>query len=745
MSVFTVQARKYSQEVDAAEIARAASILFDPESFVQIMGTPFNQENTATVAAGDMDEVVRQVRRLSDGTGTYYIANPIKPGITQCAKKDDILHRRWLLIDCDPAQHKVNANEEEHQAARDLATDIFTSLSTDGWPYPVSIDSGNGWHLLYRIDLPNDEESQAMLRNCLKVIASRFNNKSANIEERTFTAKQVAKMPGTWARRSPSEPDRPQRLVKLNYVPTDIEVVSAELLKSMAREYSDVVPIRPAMPVPVNEGPIWRLRAGASNDRRAYLAKALAGEVQLVVMSSKGRNNQVNESAFKIGQIAAECNVSDQEIIDAFTIACHANGLMSDPNDGAHKTTDTIKRAIAAGRENPRHIQPLNGKPMLPAPTAALVVSPNSPPVEIAQPDTPTWETIVDGEVRDEGDPRKWLADSSSIYASIGGKQSFEFLSLPDLLNSEFPEPSWVVPGILSEGLNILVGKPKIGKSMLSLNLAITIAAGGMALGSIQTVPGDVLYLALEDKGRRLQSRARKMMTAIGVQASRRLRILTRFPRQDCGGMDMLHYWASKIAERPVLIIIDVLRQFRTPAPQRGNAYEADYQVMSWIKNLVDFHECSALVVHHSRKGESEDPMEDTSGTNGLNGACDGVLTLRRARNTSEACIHVTGRDVVGQELAIRFDDKSLNWTSLGDAKELTTSKVRRLVLETLKASGGASFWPKEIAEMINENANTVRSTLWRMEKDGMVMRRGDKYSWPGPGERIEMAESEAF
>ena len=81
-----------------------------------------------------------------------------------------------------------------------------------------------------------------------------------------------------------------------------------------------------------------------------------------------------------------------------------------------------------------------------------------------------------------------------------------------ELLTVEFPPARFAVPGLIAEGANLLVGSPKLGKSWLALNLGVAIACGGCALGRVPVVAGDVLYLALEDSGRRLQSRLRQIL-----------------------------------------------------------------------------------------------------------------------------------------------------------------------------------------------------------------------------------------
>ncbi len=71
-----------------------------------------------------------------------------------------------------------------------------------------------------------------------------------------------------------------------------------------------------------------------------------------------------------------------------------------------------------------------------------------------------------------------------------------------ELMRTTFPPTRWAVRGLVSEGVNLLVGAPKLGKSWLALCIAIAIAAGGRALGRVDVEAGDVLYLALEDTGR---------------------------------------------------------------------------------------------------------------------------------------------------------------------------------------------------------------------------------------------------
>ncbi len=112
-----------------------------------------------------------------------------------------------------------------------------------------------------------------------------------------------------------------------------------------------------------------------------------------------------------------------------------------------------------------------------------------------------------------------------------------------DLMREELPSVRWAVPGILPEGLSLLAGKPKLGKSWLALGLAVAKASGGVALGKIPVDRGEVLYLALEDNRRRLQGRLRKVLD--GDPPPEGLHIATEWARVDEGGAEDLDDWLA--------------------------------------------------------------------------------------------------------------------------------------------------------------------------------------------------------
>ncbi|MFP3982329.1 MAG: AAA family ATPase [Desulfurivibrionaceae bacterium] len=302
-------------------------------------------------------------------------------------------------------------------------------------------------------------------------------------------------------------------------------------------------------------------------------------------------------------------------------------------------------------------------------------------------------ENVAEGWDLADAKTEGWTGDQVKELigqAGAGGKES----SIPagitgsELLQKEFPEPRWAVKGILPEGLNILAGKPKQGKSIISANLAIAITLGGKSLGSIPVDQGAVVYLALEDTPRRLKSRIQQMMTYSEGRLDG-LTLFTEWPRMGNGGVSALDNLIQK-TDNLRLVIIDTLALFK-PVSGNGNSnlYADDYAVVSRIKKLADKHGISILLIHHLRKMASDDVFDTFSGTLGLTGAADGLLAL--TKKGTHSVLHITGRDVEPAEMALEFNTKLLSWRLLGDAGEVQTTKNKQLIFDALKAAEGPS------------------------------------------------------
>jgi RecA-family ATPase len=247
-----------------------------------------------------------------------------------------------------------------------------------------------------------------------------------------------------------------------------------------------------------------------------------------------------------------------------------------------------------------------------------------------------------------------------------------------DLLAYRFPPPRFAVPGLLCEGLNVIIGAPKIGKSYLSLGIGIAVSTGGRALGTVPCDPGPVLYLALEDTPRRLQARLRQMLAAEAAPGS--LAFATEWPTLPDGGADRIDRWlCANPGAR--LVIVDTLAKIRGRVGENGNAYHGDYAAIAALKAVADRHAVCMVVIHHDRKAGGEDFVDRVSGTHGIAGAADALLVISRERNTSRAVLEITGRDVEEARHELTFSPEVAAWTLLDTpASAIGLSEERRRI-----------------------------------------------------------------
>ncbi len=286
-----------------------------------------------------------------------------------------------------------------------------------------------------------------------------------------------------------------------------------------------------------------------------------------------------------------------------------------------------------------------------------------------------------------------------------------------ELLAADLPNPRWAVEELLPEGLTFMCGAPKLGKSWLALALGIALAAGGYALGKIEVERGDVLYLALEDNARRLQGRLRLLLGDDPAPSG--LHMETEWERLDEGGLERLTGWLDDHPDAR-LVLVDVWTRVRPITRDNGNRYQADYDAAAALQAVAIKYGIAIIALYHTRKAESPDFVETVQGTFGTAAAADTIVVVKRSRGEADATLFLTGRDVVEQELALRFAAETGAWELLGDAAEYGLSKTRKMILDTLYAHG--SLTPKQVSELAPEISHELaKKTMQRMFTDGQL------------------------
>jgi hypothetical protein len=286
-----------------------------------------------------------------------------------------------------------------------------------------------------------------------------------------------------------------------------------------------------------------------------------------------------------------------------------------------------------------------------------------------------------------------------------------------ELMAAEFPELRWAVPGIVAEGVTVLAGAPKAGKSWLALGLGLACATGGKALGAIAVDAGPALYLALEDTGRRLQTRLRLVLGPDPAPHS--LTLATECPPLPSGGDAHIAGWLERHRSAR-LVVIDVLARIRGPVSRDLPAYDADYRAVCRAKSVADRYGVPFVIVHHTRKASATDFLDEVSGTQGVAGAADSVAVLKRIRGKADGLLQITGRDVEEASYALTFAADIGAW-QLSDtpAEEIALGDTRAAILAYVREHEGAR--PKAIADGTGLDYATVRQTARRMAGDGQL------------------------
>ena len=258
------------------------------------------------------------------------------------------------------------------------------------------------------------------------------------------------------------------------------------------------------------------------------------------------------------------------------------------------------------------------------------------------------------------------------------------------LRDVRYPEPAYVVPGFIPEGLSILGGRPKVGKSWLALELALGVSLVETVLGKIMPESGDVLYAALEDTFPRLQRRIKKLLWPGRTSWPERLMLATQWRRLDEGGVEDIADWAQSV-DAPRLVILDTLAGIRPKRDARDTTYDGDYKALVDLQKLANEKHFAAVVLHHTRKAESEEWIDSISGTLGIVGCADTTIVL------TKTTMYVTGRDVEEAEKAVEFQKAHCRWRVLGDATEVRRTEITKAILAAMSDTEART--PKEIAE----------------------------------------------
>ena len=262
------------------------------------------------------------------------------------------------------------------------------------------------------------------------------------------------------------------------------------------------------------------------------------------------------------------------------------------------------------------------------------------------------------------------------------------------LLNAPLRTPNFIVDTLLSQGLHILAGSPKVGKSWLALWLAVTVAKGESVWG-MDSRQGTTLYLCLEDSLLRIQNR----LIEVTEEAPENVHFCTEAALIGRGLEKQLEVFLSEHPDT-VLVIIDTLQMVRGTYDHN---YANDYRDLSSLKKLADAYGIAILLIHHLRKEYAEDVFNRISGTTAISGAVDTSLTLvEKERGSGEAKLFCIGKDIEYGELELERDENNI-WRLKSDSRTMPRGgRLVFLLSELVTARGEYIGTPTELVSVID-------------------------------------------
>ncbi len=294
-----------------------------------------------------------------------------------------------------------------------------------------------------------------------------------------------------------------------------------------------------------------------------------------------------------------------------------------------------------------------------------------------------------------------------------------------DLMTMKFPPQRFAVEGLLAEGLAMLAGDPKIGKSWFSLQLAQSVSSGEPILGH-ETNQGDVLYLAYEDGQRRLQSRITKQR--LGAAGASRLAFSI-----NAGDINALHGdirdWHAA-SDGPRLVIIDTYGRADVPITGRNSEYAHTTAILGPLQALAIELGITIFLVHHTNKAPQEatgsNPFRRILGSQGIAGAADTLMVLSREGPEGHARLEVVARDNPEMTIPMRLNDKRCIWERVDAAPDPWPgeSGKRRAILNAITKMGGSGPLGDIRGAVDGDTVtNAVSNTLTKLVGSWLVVR----------------------
>lgn len=682
--------------LDHTEIANALRAVTLPGSTFEIRCLGTRKGKVDSGYFNNVDEAAAAI--ISAGAyykGVYLTPNPVNddlmarsynritPWSEKTTNDPDVLKRRWIMLDVDPIRPSgISSTDEEHAAAIAHAKTVASALKLlFGFPDPLIADSGNGAHLMYKVDLENSDEVRDEVHTFLRNVKAVYSTESLDMDVTVFNAARIWRVYGTYARKGDSTPQRPHRKSAILQMADPFKVLG----------YDDLLRFNAT-------------NVGAAPDLKVKAASHARPEDEALY-------RRLNDYAMRnLADWVPHFFPSAREYKEGYRVASDDIGESYEEDLTIHPLPLGIKYFGVAdqGDNNEGRRTPVG---------IIAEYSLKATKYEAAQELSKQLSFPINEFGAITAEPMVASLSGASMPSGIAGLMgtttpNFDFKgirSVADLQKKSFKEIQWIVEKLIPTGNIMLASRPKMRKTWLALQLCLAVASGRTFL-DFQCNKSDVLFLGLEDNERRLQYRLRVLQKfdilppdlsgfrywtggmdydgngqLVVTDEEEHNATLQAFPRGE-EGVRALERFLDQFPNTK-LIVIDTLQHFRGKRMSR-DIYGEDYEAMMPLTKLAAQRGVCVMPVHHEKKGNADrgiggDFLEDVSGSAGITGGVDGVVSIKGRRGVQEdneaRKILVSGRDIpFDYEIDAAFEAETGGWRKA--AKEDCKVQIRDLL-----------------------------------------------------------------
>ncbi len=307
--------------------------------------------------------------------------------------------------------------------------------------------------------------------------------------------------------------------------------------------------------------------------------------------------------------------------------------------------------------------------------------------------------------------------------------EKLNLISAQELQKKNIPPLKWIVKDLLPEGLTILAGSPKHGKSLLAMNVAIAAAMGKQLMNKFETSPGKVLFLPFEDGERRFQKRINDISKGYSLDNAPKDLLIPQncyFPELNASALALIEKFIDQYDIQ--LVVIDTLGS-AIPANKISQNYNylSDYQMMKNYQQLATKKRISIIMIHHTRKAKAENVFDEISGTRGITGASDVNMVLEK--NVLESTLHIQGRDIEDKIYKLNLSKDNFTYTFSGEGDTTKISPERKMIIDIFEENKDREMKTEEIVSISGKKDEAIRQLLRSMKMNGQLL-DGSKYGY---------------